>query len=106
MHERKAIMMQRADAFIALPGGFGTLEELFEVMTWVQLGIHNKPIFLFNQDGFYDQLLELIESMISKGFVRESNRAMLIVCTSVDELVANLINLPHHAQSLADFKVI
>lgn len=63
-------MIELADAFIALPGGFGTMEELFEVMTWAQLALHRKPIGLLNVDGFYDAFIELIEGMISRGFLR------------------------------------
>ena len=70
MHTRKARMAELADAFIALPGGFGTLEELFETITWTQLGIHRKPIGLLNSAGFYDPLLALVEHLIVQGFVR------------------------------------
>jgi len=90
MHERKAIMMQRADAFLALPGGFGTLEELFEVITWYQLGIHAKPIFIFNQNGCYDALLKLIDDMIQNGFVREENTSIYEVFTDLSDLLARL----------------
>ena len=106
MHERKAIMMEKADVFVALPGGFGTLEELFEVATWLQLGIHNKPIYVFNQDGFYDELIKLIESMILKGFVRESNRSLIRFCSTLEELISELVAvqpLPHNTNP---FKII
>jgi len=78
MHIRKARMAELADAFIALPGGFGTLEELFETITWTQLGIHRKPIGLLNIAGFYDPLLAMIEHSIAQGFVREKYRGLLV----------------------------
>ncbi len=79
MHTRKARMAELADAFIALPGGFGTLEELFETITWTQLGIHRKPIGLLNVAGFYGPLLALIEHSIAQGFVRPPYRGLLVV---------------------------
>lgn len=78
MHERKAEMINRADGFIALPGGFGTLEELTEVLTWAQLGIHDKPIGLLNIDGFYDHLLALLDRCIDDGVLKPKNRLLLI----------------------------
>ena len=78
MHIRKARMAELSDAFIALPGGFGTLEELFETITWTQLGIHRKPIGLLNVAGFYDPLLAMIEHSIVQGFVRPKYRGMLV----------------------------
>lgn len=78
MHTRKARMAELSDAFVALPGGFGTLEELFETITWTQLGIHRKPIGLLNVAGFYDPLLALIEHSIDQGFVRPKYRGMLV----------------------------
>ena len=90
MHERKIKMNDLADAFIALPGGFGTLEELFEIITWAQLGLHQKPIGLLNINGFYDDLLKLLETMVRKGFLKMSNYEMLLVDTSVDGLLKKL----------------
>ena len=78
MHTRKSRMAALADAFIALPGGFGTLEELFETITWTQLGIHRKPIGLLNVAGFYDPLLAMIEHSIAQGFVRPKYRGLLV----------------------------
>ena len=74
MHERKALMNEHSDAFIALPGGFGTLDELFEAITWGQLGIHRKPIGLLNVDGYFDPLLQWIDHRSRKGFVRPHHR--------------------------------
>ncbi len=90
MHERKIKMNDLADAFIALPGGFGTLEELFEIITWAQLGLHQKPIGLLNVNGFYDDLLKLLENMVRKGFLKMSNYEMLLVGTSVEGLLEKL----------------
>lgn len=78
MHIRKARTAELSDVFIALPGGFGTLEELFETITWTQLGIHRKPIGLLNVAGFYDPLLAMIEHSIVQGFVRPKYRGMLV----------------------------
>ncbi len=79
MHERKALMAERSDAFVALPGGAGTLEEFFEAWTWAQLGIHAKPVALLNVAGFYDPLLALVDHMAREGFVRPQQRAMVLV---------------------------
>jgi len=78
MHQRKAIMAELADGFIALPGGIGTLEELFEVMTWLQLGYHAKPVGLLNVNGFYDELLAFLDKQRDTGFVRAEHRDLLI----------------------------
>jgi uncharacterized protein (TIGR00730 family) len=78
MHERKMGMADRADAFVALPGGVGTFEELFEVLTWAQLGIHNKPVALLNTAGFYDPLLALLDHAVAERFLRPEHRALLL----------------------------
>jgi uncharacterized protein (TIGR00730 family) len=79
MHQRKALMAELADAFIALPGGFGTFEELFEIVTWAQLGFHRKNIGLLNVAGYFDPLVALIEHAIREGFVTPSHRELLVV---------------------------
>lgn len=79
MHERKATMVYLADAFVAMPGGFGTLDELFEAITWGQLGIHRKPIGLLNVAGYFDPLLELIDRAVEQGFIRNQHRHLLVV---------------------------
>jgi uncharacterized protein (TIGR00730 family) len=79
MHERKALMAELADGFIALPGGLGTFEELFEVWTWAQLGYHRKPCALLNAGGFYDKLTDFLDDVVARGFVKPIHRAMLIV---------------------------
>jgi uncharacterized protein (TIGR00730 family) len=79
MHERKLLMAERSDAFLALPGGIGTFEELFEVWTWRQLGYHDKPVGLLNVDGYYDALLGFLEQTVTQGFVAPPQRALLHV---------------------------
>ncbi|HJW57533.1 MAG TPA: TIGR00730 family Rossman fold protein [Burkholderiaceae bacterium] len=78
MHERKAMMAQLSDAFIAMPGGIGTLEELFEVLTWSQLGLHDKPIGLLNIEGFYDGLIGFIEHLVAERFLRSDQSTLLV----------------------------
>ncbi|MFC6645821.1 TIGR00730 family Rossman fold protein [Granulicella cerasi] len=85
MHTRKALMMERADAFLVLPGGFGTMEELFEVITWQQLKLHEKPVVLLNLGGFYDKLLEFLDVCVREGVLKPKNRERLLVATTVDE---------------------
>lgn len=79
MHERKALMAELADAFIALPGGLGTLEELFEIVTWAQLGLHAKPCGLVNTDGYYDHLITFLDHAVTARFVRPEHRALIMV---------------------------
>ncbi len=79
MHERKALMASLSDAFVALPGGIGTLEELFEVWTWAQLGVHPKPCALLNVEGFFDKLVEFLDMVRDEKFLRPMHRDMLIV---------------------------
>jgi hypothetical protein len=90
MHERKALMADKADAFLALPGGFGTFEELCEVITWAQLGIHAKPCGILNAAGYYDPLLALFERAVEERFVRPEHRAIVRVASTpaaiLDEL--------------------
>lgn len=90
MHERKLKMQEYSDGFIALPGGFGTLEELFEIITWLQLGLHSKPIGILNVNGFYDHLLKLIETMVLKGFLKMENYEMLQVASSSELLLEKM----------------
>ncbi len=90
MHERKATMMQLSHAFAALPGGYGTLEELFEVVSWAQLGIHHNPIGLLNVGGYFDHLVEFIDHAVAEGFLKPEYREMIIVRSEPDELLAAL----------------
>ena len=90
MHERKALMESLADGVIALPGGFGTTEELLELITWAQLGIHTKPVALLNVAGLWDQLLALIDHMVAERFVRPEQREAVLVADSPAELLARM----------------
>jgi hypothetical protein len=90
MHERKALMADLADGFIALPGGWGTLDELFEILTWGQLGLHQKPCGLLNAGGYFDRLLSFVDHSIDEGFVRREYRTMITVSESPDELLDRL----------------
>jgi len=91
MHDRKLKMQEMSDGFIALPGGLGTLEELFEIITWLQLGLHEKPIGLLNVNGFYNDLLKLLETMVSKGFLSMENYELLLVDTNIENLLQKMI---------------
>jgi uncharacterized protein (TIGR00730 family) len=93
MHERKALMAQEADAFVALPGGYGTLDEFFEALTWAQLGIHTKPCLLINTAGYYDQLLGFLEIAIDEGFLKPENRAYIHVAADATEALQSLQKL-------------
>lgn len=88
MHDRKALMTQLSDAFVALPGGHGTLDELFEALTWSQLGIHDKPIALLNVAGYWDPLLAMMERASEEGFLRPADRERLLVMSTLPELFA------------------
>ena len=90
MHERKLKMQELSDGFIALPGGFGTLEELFEIITWLQLGLHEKPIGLLNVNGFYDDLLKLLETMVRNGFLKMENYELLLVDSTIEGLLQKM----------------
>lgn len=92
MHERKALMAELSDAFVALPGGIGTLEEFFEVWTWGQLGVHRKPCGLLNVAGYFDPLLTLIDHMVAAEFLRPAHRAMVVVEQSPTRLLERLAN--------------
>lgn len=94
MHERKQMMVDMADAFVILPGGLGTLDEFFEIMTWRQLSLHDKPIIIVNIEGYWSPLLILIDRLIDQGFARESDRQMLQVVESVDDVPAALATAP------------
>lgn len=106
MHQRKALMAELSDAFIALPGGIGTLEELFEVWTWAQLGLHRKPLGLLNLDAYFDPLTTFLERMVAMGFLQAAHHELVLVDTEAERLLARLaayrplaapkwIDLPH-----------
>ncbi|CAN6296967.1 unnamed protein product, partial [Urochloa humidicola] len=90
MHQRKAEMARNSDAFIALPGGYGTLEELLEVITWAQLGIHSKPVGLLNVDGYYDPLLRFVDKAVEEGFVTPAARHIVVAAHTPHDLLYKL----------------
>ena len=92
MHERKAKMGELGNGFIALPGGFGTMEELFEMLTWAQLSLHNKPIAILNVDGYYDALIEFVEKMIEGGFLKAEYRDLLLISADIEDLLQQMKN--------------
>jgi hypothetical protein len=94
MHERKQMMFERSDAFVILPGGFGTLDETFEMVTWRQLELHDKPILLVNIDGYWDPLLAMIERQIEEGFLRPQHRDLLHVVDRAEDVVPALLAAP------------
>lgn len=103
MHERKMRMHTMSDAIIAMPGGWGTMEELFEMMTWAQIGLHSKPIGILNVNGFYDPFLQLLNKMVQDGFVKEEFMQMVIVGTKVEMLIADMQNYtPPSVTRIAD----
>jgi uncharacterized protein (TIGR00730 family) len=87
MHTRKRMMVEHADAFVILPGGLGTLDEVFEIMTWKKLKLHNKPIIIFNQNGYWDPFLELIDHMVEQGFAAPADRVLFKVVTAIPEML-------------------
>jgi uncharacterized protein (TIGR00730 family) len=102
MHERKMLMFELSDAFLALPGGFGTMEELFEMLTWAQLGLHNKPICVLNSFGFYDGLKEQVNRMEQSGFLHKETKALLHFAETPAEAIAYLCeaHLPERREIL------
>jgi uncharacterized protein (TIGR00730 family) len=100
MHQRKALMADRADGFAALPGGYGTADELFEILTWAQLGLHAKPIGLLNVAGYFDPLLGWLERMVQEGFLKPKHFRLLQVAEQVEQLLNMLTN--YHAEQVED----
>ena len=90
MHQRKALMNELSDGFVALPGGFGTLEEFFEILTWSQLGIHGKPVGLLNVSGYYDSLLAMLDHAVTERFLRPAHRELMIADTNAASLLQRL----------------
>ncbi len=90
MHERKFIMYEKSDIFVIMPGGFGTMDELFEILTWKQLKLHDKPIIIFNYLGYWDHLVALMDNIITTGFAREENRLIYSVVNDLDALLTEL----------------
>ena len=102
MHQRKEMMAERADAFLALPGGIGTMEEFFEVWTWRQLGYHDKPVGLFNQDGYYDDLLAFLHSGVRHAFMSDWLMNLVRVGDDVDTLLPELVSAAGLSSGLLD----
>ncbi|WP_337042937.1 TIGR00730 family Rossman fold protein [Emticicia sp. 17c] len=96
MHERKALMEKLCEGIIALPGGYGSIDELFEILTWAQLGLHSKPIGILNVNGFYDFLLKQLDLMVQEGFLKQESRDLLLIADNVDDLL----------QKMDDFKPV
>ena len=94
MHERKALMADLADGFIAMPGGFGTLEEFCEMLTWAQLDVHRKPCGLLNVEGFYDPLLALLDHAVRERFLKPVNRDLLLAETDPEALLVRMARVP------------
>lgn len=92
MHERKTKMESLCDGVITLPGGFGTMEEFFEMLTWAQLGLHGKPIGILNTDGFYNDLITMTQTMVNKGFLKPVNQQMLLVSDDIETLLQMMHN--------------
>ncbi|MDC9607154.1 TIGR00730 family Rossman fold protein [Xenorhabdus griffiniae] len=92
MHERKSVMAENADLFIAIPGGAGTLEEIFEAWTWAQLGLHNKACAFYNVNGYFNPLFAFFERMIDDGFMKKNYSDMLVVSDDPDELIARVLS--------------
>ena len=95
MHERKSVMSELSNGFIALPGGYGTYEEFFEMLTWLQLGIHSKACGLLNVDNYYDKLLEFLDHAVDEQFIHEPNRAMILASDKPGALLDQILNYQH-----------
>lgn len=94
MHERKKLMADNADAFLALPGGFGTLEEVSEVLSWAQIGLYDKPLGLLNVNGYFDGLLAFFETMVAEGFLRPESRTLAVVDADIERLLDRIAERP------------
>ncbi|MDT0644367.1 TIGR00730 family Rossman fold protein [Zunongwangia sp. F363] len=92
MHERKMKMHELSEGFIALPGGFGTFEELFEIVTWGQLGLHKNPIGLLNSNGYYDELIAILKTMVRKDLLKKENFDLLLIAEDIEELLKKMAN--------------
>jgi hypothetical protein len=102
MHDRKAIMAERSDGFVVLPGGLGTLDETFEILTWKQLQLHNKPIVLVNVEGYWDHFVHLVEHQVREGFVRERYLQFFRIVDTVEEVVPALLEDAAAAADMSD----
>ncbi len=103
MHTRKRLMADRSQAFVIIPGGFGTLDECFEIITWKQLDLHDSPIIFLNVNGFWDGLITMVDHQTEAGFISAENRKRLFtVVESVEEVIANLLQLDEHEMSVVE----
>ncbi len=102
MHDRKAIMAERSDGFVVLPGGLGTLDQTFEILTWKQLQLHNKPIVLVNVEGYWDHFVHLVEHQVREGFVRERYLQFFRIVDTVEEVVPALLEDAAAAADMSD----
>ncbi|KAJ4723323.1 Cytokinin riboside 5'-monophosphate phosphoribohydrolase [Melia azedarach] len=106
MHDRKAEMARRSDTFIALPGGYGTLEELLEVITWTQLGIHDKAVGLLNVDGYYNSLLSFVDKAVEEGFISINARQIIVCASNAKDLVNKMeVYFPRHEKLLQNKEI-
>lgn len=92
MHDRKVILYERSDGFIIIPGGFGTMDEFFEITTWGQLGLHTKPIGILNSNGYYDHLIAQTKMMVSKGFLKQQNLDAIVIDESIEGLLDKMLS--------------
>lgn len=92
MHDRKVIMYERSDGFMIIPGGFGTMDEFFEIATWGQLGLHSKPIGILNENGYYDALFQQCQTMVDRGFLKQANLDAILVDTTIEGLLKKMYN--------------
>ncbi|WP_448203251.1 LOG family protein [Azospirillum sp. sgz302134] len=105
MHTRKRMMVDRSDAFVVLPGGFGTMDEAFEILTWKQLRLHDKPVVLVDVDGYWRPLLGLIDHMIAQGFAQDTHRALFTIVDEVDHVFDALANEPEPSLKIRSQKL-
>jgi TIGR00730 family protein len=105
MHTRKRLMVDRSDAFVVLPGGFGTMDEAFEILTWKQLRLHDKPIVIVDVDGYWRPLLSLVDHMVAQGFARTSHRALFSVVDEVDDVFDTLAHEPEPSLKIRSQKL-
>lgn len=103
MHERKALMADLADGFIAMPGGFGTLEEIFEVVAWGQLNFHNKPLGLLNVNNYFDSLINFLDHTVKENFIKPEHRSIILVENKPKQLLEKLLNYKHVQSDKADW---
>lgn len=90
MHQRKALMEEKCDGIITMPGGYGSMDELFEILSWAQLGLHSKPVGLLNVNGFYDYLILQLDKMVDEGFLKPENRRLLLIDSEIEPLIEKM----------------